>query len=86
MKLLCLAAAPVGFVGAVIPGQPVSFQDHVVKACANEIANDEREPVTSLRSALGLAAVAQPAIDIDGADTVGAFLNAARAAGLLGVV
>ncbi|HEX7931756.1 MAG TPA: ferritin-like domain-containing protein [Paraburkholderia sp.] len=76
--------AGVGTMGAVIPGQQVPFQDPVVKAYANEIANDEREHVTFLRSALGSAAVAQPAIDIGGTDPNGAFSNAARAAGLIG--
>jgi len=76
--------AGVGTAGTVIPGQQVPFQDPVVKAYANEIANDEREHVTFLRSALGSAAVAQPAIDIGGTDPNGAFSNAARAAGLVG--
>jgi hypothetical protein len=76
--------AGVGTAGAVIPGQQVPFQDPVVKAYANEIANDEREHVTFLRAALGTAAVAQPAIDIGGTDPNGAFSNAARAAGLVG--
>jgi hypothetical protein len=76
--------AGVGTMGAVIPGQQVPFQDPVVKAYANEIANDEREHVAFLRSALGSAAVAQPAIDIGGTDPNGAFSNAARAAGLVG--
>jgi hypothetical protein len=75
--------AGVGTMGAVIPGQQVPFQDPVVKAYANEIANDEREHVTFLRSALGSAAVAMPAIDIGGTDPNGAFSNAARAAGLV---
>ncbi len=76
--------AGVGTMGAVVPGQQVPFQDPVVKAYANEIANDEREHVTFLRTALGSAAVAQPAIDIGGTDPNGAFSNAARAAGLVG--
>lgn len=75
--------AGVGNMGAVIPGQQVPFQDPVVKAYANEIAMDEREHVTFLRSALGSAAVAQPAIDIGGTDPNGAFSSAARAAGLV---
>jgi hypothetical protein len=74
----------VGTPGAVIPGQQVPFQDPVVQAYANEIANDEREHVNFLRSALGSAAVAMPAIDIGGTNPNGAFSNAARAAGLVG--
>ncbi len=73
----------VGTMGTVIAGQQVPFQDPVVKAYANEIANDEREHVTFLRSALGSAAVAMPSIDIGGTDPNGAFSNAARAAGLV---
>jgi hypothetical protein len=55
----------------------------VVAQYAREIAIDERAHVEFLRTALGSAAVAQPAIDIS-ADANGAFSNAARAAGLIG--
>lgn len=74
----------IGSQGAVIAGQQVPFQDPLVQAYANEIANDEREHVAFLRSALGSAAVAQPAIDISGTNPNGAFSVAARAAGLVG--
>ncbi|MDE1179128.1 MAG: ferritin-like domain-containing protein [Paraburkholderia sp.] len=74
----------VGTAGTVIAGTQVPFQDAVVKAYANEIAKDELEHVTFLRSALGSSAVAQPSIDIGGTDPNGAFSNAARAAGLVG--
>jgi hypothetical protein len=73
-----------GVPGTVIAGQQVPFQDPLVKAYANEIANDEREHVAFLRSALGSVAVAQPAIDISGTNPMGAFSVAARAAGLVG--
>jgi hypothetical protein len=76
--------AGVGTVGTVIPGRQVPFQDPVVQAYANEIANDEREHVNFLRSALGSSAVAMPSIDIGGTNPNGAFSNAARAAGLVG--
>jgi Ferritin-like domain len=76
--------AGVGTMGMVIPGQQVPFQDPVVQAYANEIANDEREHVNFLRTALGSAAVSMPSIDIGGTNPNGAFSNAARAAGLVG--
>ncbi|MFM0211049.1 ferritin-like domain-containing protein [Paraburkholderia sediminicola] len=82
--LAASVTAGVGTMGTVIPGQQVPFQDPVVQAYANEIANDEREHVNFLRSALGSAAVAMPSIDIGGTDPNGAFSNAARAAGLVG--
>ncbi|RFU46839.1 ferritin-like domain-containing protein [Paraburkholderia sp. DHOC27] len=74
----------VGTQGAVNAGAQVPFQDPVVQAYANEIANDEREHVAFLRSALGSAAVAMPSIDISGTNPNGAFSVAARAAGLVG--
>ena len=50
---------------------------------AREIAADEIAHVAFLRTALGGAAVAQPAINISG-DAAGAFTTAARAAGVVG--
>ena len=72
-----------GAQGMVIGGRMVSFSDPVVAQYAREIAQDEMNHVRFLRSALGSAAVAQPAIDI-GTDPNGAFSSAARAAGLIG--
>ena len=67
--------------GQVTGGRQVNFTDPLVAQYAREIASDERAHVAFLRSALGGAAVAQPAIDI-GSSPNGAFSSAARAAGL----
>jgi hypothetical protein len=74
----------VGTRGAVTGGRAVSFRDPLVAQYAREIAMDEINHVRFLRSALGAAAIAQPAIDIGGSDPNGAFSTAARAAGLIG--
>ncbi|MFE8645421.1 ferritin-like domain-containing protein [Sphingomonas sp. NCPPB 2930] len=74
----------VGVQGAVVGGgRAVPFSDPVVAAYAREIARDEAQHVAFLRSALGSAAVAQPALDISGTDPNGAFSTAAVAAGLI---
>jgi hypothetical protein len=70
-----------GAQGAVVGGRQVTFTDPVVAQYAREIAADEAAHVTFLRSVLKSAAVAQPAINIDGGPT-GAFTAAARAAGI----
>ncbi len=72
-----------GTQGAVTGGRQVAFTDPLVGQYAREIAADERAHVEFLRTALGTAAVAQPAIDIS-ASATGAFSSAARAAGLIG--
>ncbi len=72
-----------GTQGAVSGGRQVAFTDPVVRQYAREIAADEAAHVAFLRTALGSAAVAQPAIDI-GVGPNTAFSNAARAAGLIG--
>jgi hypothetical protein len=74
----------VGKQGAVTGGHAVTFSDPVVAQYAREIAKDELDHVRFLRTALGDAAVAQPAIDVGGTDPNGAFSVAARAAGLIG--
>ena len=73
-----------GTQGGVIGGRRVNFTDPVVSQYAQEIAADEIAHVQFLRSALGMSAVAQPAIDVGGTDPNGAFSSAARAAGLVG--
>ena len=72
-----------GTQGAVQGGRQVPFQDAIVREYAREIAADEQAHVAFLRTALGAAAVAQPAIDVSATPT-SAFSNAARAAGLIG--
>ncbi|MEO6928288.1 MAG: ferritin-like domain-containing protein [Casimicrobiaceae bacterium] len=72
-----------GTQGAVMGGHQVAFNDPLVAQYAREIAQDELAHVTFLRSALGAAAVAQPAIDVSATDPNGAFSTAARAAGLI---
>lgn len=72
-----------GTQGAATGGRQVTFTDPVVAQYAREIAGDEQAHVVFLRTTLGGAAVAQPAIDI-GADPNGSFSSAARAAGLIG--
>ncbi|MEG3176929.1 ferritin-like domain-containing protein [Sphingomonas sp. RB3P16] len=67
--------------GAVTGGRKVNFTDPIVQQYATEIANDEISHVAFLRSALGPAAVAQPAINIDGGAS-GAFTALGRAAGI----
>lgn len=72
----------VGTQGGVTGGRQVTFADPIVAQYAREIAADEAAHVLFLRQVLGSAAVAQPAINIDGGAT-GAFTQAARAAGLV---
>ena len=65
------------------PPRKVTFTDPIVSQYAQEIARDEAAHVAFLRTALGTAAVAQPALNISG-DANGAFTAAARAAGVVG--
>ena len=69
--------------GEATGGRQVVFTDPVVGQYAREIAADERAHVMFIRTTLGSAAVAQPAIDV-GVAPSGAFSSAARAAGLVG--
>ncbi len=68
--------------GTVTGGRQVSFADPLVAQYAREIAADKAAHVAYLRSVLGTAAVAQPAIDI-GSTATSAFSVAAAAAGLV---
>jgi hypothetical protein len=68
-----------GSLGPVTGGRKVSFKSSAIRSYAREIAEDEHAHVRFLRSALGGAAVARPAIDLDRS-----FTLAARAAGLVG--
>jgi Ferritin-like domain len=77
-----LAAGDVGGSGTpghVMGGRKVPFRTRAIREYALEIADDEEKHVQFLRDALGGAAVARPAIDLDRA-----FTAAARAAGLVG--
>jgi hypothetical protein len=67
-----------GTQGRVTGGRAVRFRSRSVRQYAQEIAADEKAHVAFLRSALGSAAVAQPAIDLQHSFTV-----AAQAAGLV---
>ncbi len=72
------SSASGGAGGGVTGGRMVQFQNPIVRDYAVEIANDEKNHVIFLRSALGSKAVEQPALDISNAFTV-----AAQAAGVV---
>jgi len=64
--------------GQATGGRRANLTDRAVVQYAREIAADEAAHVSSIRAALGSAAVAQPAIDI----SVAVFTAAATAAGI----
>ena len=70
----------VGALGAATGGRAHTFDDPVVGAYARQLVNDETGHIKFLRSQLGSAAVAQPAIDL-GTSPTSAFSMAAQAAG-----
>jgi hypothetical protein len=67
-----------GTLGKVKGGHKVHFKSREIRQYAREIAQDELNHVQFLRGALGSAAVARPAIDLQTS-----FTAAARAAGLI---
>jgi len=73
---------PVAAAGTATGPRAVTFTDPVIAQYAREIAYDEIAHVTFLRTALGSAAAAMPAINISG-DAGGPFTAAARRAGVV---
>lgn len=69
-----------GTQGSVTGGRAVSFASTTIGQYAREIAADDLAHLRLLRSILGTAAVAQPALNIDGG-TSGAFTKIAQLAG-----
>jgi hypothetical protein len=67
-----------GTQGGISGGAQVPFKTQGIQQLAQEIAGDELAHVTFLRSALGSAAVSQPAIDL-----MKSFTAAAQAAGVV---
>ncbi|MFA5965934.1 MAG: ferritin-like domain-containing protein [Sphingomonas sp.] len=72
-----------GTQGSVTGGRAVTFTDPIVAQYARELAADDLAHVGLLRSILGAAVVAQPAINIDGGAS-GAFTTAMLNAGVIG--
>ncbi|QNA85932.1 ferritin-like domain-containing protein [Sphingomonas sp. So64.6b] len=72
-----------GTAGAATGGRQVTFTDPLVQQYAKEIAADKLAHVTFLRSVLGTAVAAQPAIDI-GVTATSAFSKLAQNAGVVG--
>lgn len=71
-----------GTQGTVTGGRAVTFTDPLVAQYARELAADDLAHVGLLRSILGTAVVAQPAINIDGGAS-GAFTTAMLNAGVI---
>ena len=69
-----------GTAGQATGGRAVAFSDPVVAAYARELVGDEIGHITFIRSQLGPASIAQPAIDL-GISPTGAFSMAAQSAG-----
>lgn len=73
----------VGTFGAATGGRQHSFDDPVVRAYAQILVQDELHHIAFIRSQLGAAAIAQPAIDL-GTSPTSAFSMAAQSAGAVG--
>ena len=73
----------VSLTGSAPPRQVDFSGEPLIRQYALEIAQDEANHVAFLRTALGTAAVAQPALNISG-DANGSFTAVARAAGIVG--
>lgn len=71
-----------GTQGSVSGGAQVTFTDPVVRAYAREMAEDDSQHVTFMRTVLGSGAVAQPAIDLS-AGASSAFSKIAQKAGIV---
>lgn len=76
-----LTSGAVGVLGTATGGRTVTFADAIVGQYAREIVGDKLAHVSALRSSLGSAAAAQPAIDV-GTGASGAFSRIAQQAGI----
>ena len=70
----------VGTAGAATGGRALTFDDPVVAAYARQLVKDELGHINFIRTQLGSAAIAQPAIDL-GTSPTSAFSMAAQSAG-----
>ena len=71
-----------GNAGAVTGGRRVTFADPMIAALAVELADEKAAQVATLRTAIGTAVAAQPAIDLS-TGTTSAFAIADQRAGIV---